>query len=183
LKNTLQENLGLARAETIRNLLIARGIDEKRISLDYITVNGERLVEPITFSLFPTGVDEERPEEYSKVQFSFHDMTYSDANFAKDSDKFTPGSAFLLYADSVINYMSQHSSKELTIIGHTDSDGNDPYNNELGKKRANSAKQFFIDKGLKSKINTASQGEKEPVAPNNSPANMQKNRRVNIKIN
>ncbi|MFT4663709.1 MAG: outer membrane protein OmpA-like peptidoglycan-associated protein [Polaribacter sp.] len=182
LKNTLQENLGLARAEKVRNLLIARGIDEKRISLDYNTIEGDRLIEPISFSLFPTAVDEERPDEYSKVQFSFHDMTYSDANFAKNSDVFTPGSAFLLYADSVVTYMNKHSDKGLTIIGHTDSDGNDFYNDELGKKRANSARQFFIKEGMKSKINTASLGEKQPVAPNDGPENMQKNRRVNFKI-
>lgn len=182
LKNTLQENLGLARAELIRNQLKARGIDESRISLDYKAVKGNRLIEPVSFSLFPTAVDEEQPDEYAKVQFSFHDMTYSDANFEKDSDVFTPGSAFLLYADSVVNYMNQHKEKTLTIIGHTDSDGNDPYNEELGMKRAKSARQFFKKKGLKSTINTASRGEKKPVAPNNSKANMQKNRRVNFKI-
>ncbi|MFK7806841.1 MAG: OmpA family protein, partial [Saprospiraceae bacterium] len=81
LQNTLQENLGLARAELMRNLLVARGVDEGRISLDYETVNAERLIEPISFSLFPRGVNEEQPSEYEKVQFSFLDMTYSDANF------------------------------------------------------------------------------------------------------
>ncbi|MFK7810831.1 MAG: OmpA family protein [Saprospiraceae bacterium] len=182
LQNTIQENLGLARAELMRNLLVARGVDESRISLDYETVNAERLIEPISFSLFPRGVNEEQPSEYEKVQFSFLDMTYSDANFEKDSDAFTPGSAFLLYADSVITYMNNNPAKNLTIIGHTDSDGNDFYNEELGMRRAKSASRYFKNKGLQSEIKTASMGEKKPVAPNDSDQNMQKNRRVNFKI-
>jgi OOP family OmpA-OmpF porin len=182
LKNTLQENLGLARSEKIRNLLIAKGISEKRISLDYQMVEGDHLSEPLVFSLFPTAVDEERPEEYEKVQFSFHDMTYSDANFAIGSDVFKPGSAFLLYADSVITYMKQHQEKRLTIIGHTDNTGNDAYNEDLGHRRARSASQFLKNKGLASPIKTDSHGEKKPVAPNDTEANKQKNRRVNIKI-
>jgi OmpA-OmpF porin, OOP family len=182
LKNTLQENLGLARAEKIRNLLMAKGISEKRISLDYQMVEGDQLAEPLVFSLFPTAVDEERPEEYAKVQFSFHDMTYSDANFAVDSDVFEPGAAFLLYADSVITYMKQHQEKRLTIIGHTDNTGNDAYNEDLGHRRAKSASLFLKNKGLASPIKTNSRGEKEPVAPNDTEANKQKNRRVNFKI-
>jgi len=75
LSGTFQENLGLARAEQIRNHLIARGVDENRISLDHQIVKGDQLSKPLEFSLFPSGVDEENPEEYSKVQFSFHDST------------------------------------------------------------------------------------------------------------
>lgn len=182
LKNTLQENIGLARAEKIRDLLRVRGIDEKRITLDYETVQGTSLLEPVSFSLFPTAVNEEQPEEYAKIQFSFTDMTYSDANFKVDSDVFTPGSAFLLYADSVVTYMNNNMEKSLTVIGHTDDTGNDFYNEELGKRRALSASRFFKNKGLKSSIKTISKGEKQPVAPNDSDANRQKNRRVNFKI-
>ena len=146
LKGTFQENLGLARAEAIRNLLIARGVDEKRISLDHQIVRGERLIEPIKFSLFPTAVNEENPEEYARVQFTFHDMTYSDANFEVDSDLFKPGPAFKLYADSVITYLQGHNDLRLTVTGHTDNTGNIGYNDQLGLRRAKSARQYFKDK-------------------------------------
>lgn len=182
LSGTFQENLGLARAEHIRNHLIARDIDESRISLDHQMVTGDLLSKPLEFSLFPSGVDEENPKEYSKVQFSFHDMTYSDANFAFDSDVFQPGNAFKLYADSVATYLTNYSDKTLTIIGHTDNVGNNNYNDDLGKRRAESARKYFKTKGVKSKINIASRGKREPIAPNDTKENQQKNRRVNLKI-
>lgn len=183
LKGTFQENLGLARAESVRKYLVfEKGIDEKRIGLDYYEAPGDRLIEPVKFSLYPTAVDEENPEEYAKVQFTFLDMTYSDANFEVDSDVFSPGSAFKLYADSVVTYLQTRKEMRLSIIGHTDSDGNNLYNENLGMRRANSARQYFKQKGIKSEIKILSKGEVEPVAPNDSPANKQKNRRVNFII-
>ncbi len=182
LSGTFQENLGLARAEQIRNHLLSRGIDESRISLDHQVVKGTKLSRPLEFSLFPSGVDEENPEEYSKVQFTFHDMTYSDANFAFDSDVFQPGAAFILYADSVVTYLSNDKDKSLTIIGHTDNVGNNQYNDDLGLRRAQSARKYFKALGVEKKINVASRGKREPIAPNNTDENKQKNRRVNLKI-
>jgi len=182
LSGTFQENLGLARAEQIRNHLVARGVDESRISLDHQIVKGDKLSNPLEFSLFPSGVDEENPEEYSKVQFTFHDMTYSDANFGFDSDVFQPGSAFKLYADSVVTYLGNYEDKTLTIIGHTDNVGNITYNDDLGLRRAMSARKYFEEKGVTSKIKVASRGKREPIAPNDTDANKQKNRRVNLKI-
>ncbi len=182
LSGTFQENLGLARAEQIRNHLLSRNIDESRISLDHQIVKGDKLSKPLEFSLFPSGVNEESPEEYSKVQFSFHDMTYSDANFAFDSDVFQPGAAFTLYADSVATYLIDYKDKSLTIIGHTDNVGDNNYNEDLGLRRAQSARKYFKNKGVQSKIKVASRGKREPIAPNNTDENKQKNRRVNLKI-
>ncbi len=183
LSNTFQENLGLARAEAIRKLLIARGVSQKRISLDHQLVNNNKLIEHIQFTLYPAGVDEENPEEYAKTQFTFHDMTYSDANFAVDSDVFNPGPAFKLYADSVVNYLQTRNDARLTIIGHTDNSGNHGYNDLLGLKRAKSARRYFKNKGVTTTIKTESRGERQPVAPNDTDANKQKNRRVNFLIN
>jgi len=183
LKGTFQENLGLARAEVIRNHLTARGINPDRISLDHQMMKSNKLTQPISFSVYPSGVDEENPDEYAKVQFTFHDMTYSDANFAFDSDVFTPQTAFKLYADSVATYLSTYESKTLTIIGHTDNTGNNKYNDDLGLRRAQSAKKYFMDQGVNNEIKVESRGKREPIAPNNTPANKQKNRRVNFKLN
>ena len=182
LTNTFQENLGLARAEALRNWLGGLGVDKSRISLDYEVIANKTLIEPATFELYPSAVDEENPEEYAKVQFSFHDMTYSDANFEVDSYVFNPGNAFKSYADSVVTYLSKNKDKRLTIIGHTDDSGNLGYNDQLGMKRAKSARKYFVEKGVKSSIKTYSKGETQPVAPNNTDANKQKNRRVNFKI-
>jgi outer membrane protein OmpA-like peptidoglycan-associated protein len=46
--------------------------------------------------------------------------------------------------------MKQYPSMEIEMTAHTDSRGNDQYNLELSLKRAESAKRYLIQKGIKS---------------------------------
>ena len=74
------------------------------------------------------------------------------------------------------------------IEGHTDSKGNDAYNQKLSERRAASVKTWFIDKeGLGNvQFTTQGFGAKKPVASNtkpdgsDDPDGRQKNRRVEI---
>jgi len=45
------ENMGSARAATIRNYLMDRGVSEEKIMVDFTPVDGEDLFEPINFSI------------------------------------------------------------------------------------------------------------------------------------
>ncbi|MCB0610704.1 MAG: OmpA family protein [Lewinellaceae bacterium] len=178
------ENLGLARADAVRSLLNKRGIKAERIIPDYAESPDPDLKEPMTFSLFDPRLV---PEGYDKPVYTFSNMTFSDANFAFDSEEFRPGVPCVLYADSVKTYLDLHSDKTLTIIGHTDSKGDTKYNYNLGLRRAKSAMQYFRELGVTVDIKTESKGEKEPVAPNavkgkDNPEGRQKNRRVNFVI-
>lgn len=177
------ENLGLARADKIRSLLLSRGIAEQRINLDHHALIGENLLKPINFEL------DTPPDEYSNVdrldrgdQYTFTNMTFSDANFAKDSDEFIPGTALKLYADSVKTYLGLNETKNLTIVGHADSDGTLEHNQDLGMRRALAAKAYFEKLGITNTIEVVSKGESEPTAPNDTEENKQKNRRVNFKL-
>ena len=176
-----RENLGLARAANIRELLMDRGIAENRVFLDYQLIQGDTLAEPLTFLLF----DEEiRPDEYASSQYIFTNMAFSDANFEVDKAEFNPGPQLIDYADSVATYIALFPEKKLTIIGHTDSDGSLEYNEDLGLRRAKSARAYFKnDLGFKPDIKVETKGKTEPVAPNDTPENKQKNRRVNFQIN
>lgn len=175
---TFLENIGLERANTIRKLLIDRGLDESRISLDHGISDSEDLKEPLLFTAYISDI----PDAFEKVQFSFTNMTISDANFEFNSDVFKPGTPFKLYADSVKTFMELNPNKKLTIIGHTDNKGKTWYNNKLGLRRAENAKKYFESLGLNMDINTASAGEKKPVASNNTEEGRQRNRRVNFVI-
>ncbi|HUE80776.1 MAG TPA: OmpA family protein [Pyrinomonadaceae bacterium] len=76
------------------------------------------------------------------------------------------------------------------IEGHTDSKGNDAYNQKLSERRAASVKTWFVDKEGLGKVQFSTQGfgAKKPVASNtkpdgsDDPAGRQKNRRVEIII-
>ncbi len=172
------ENLGLARADHVRFLLMHRGIDEDRIDLDHGITADSLLQEPLSFAFYTSGT----PSEYSTTAYTFTNMTYSDANFKFDSDEFEPGGPCQMYADSVSQYLAINPESTLTIIGHTDNIGATDYNADLGLRRAKSAREYFLNLGIDNEILVESRGEKEPVASNSSAGNRQKNRRVNFVI-
>lgn len=170
-------NLGLARAIAVRDLLTKRGIDESRISIDAVALDGEEMNEPVAFNVYTIG------DNLKRLQYSFHDMTYfSDAHFDYNSAVFKPGKEFIIYADSVKKYLETHKDKTLTIVGHTDNLGSDKYNDKLGQDRAEAAKAYFKKMDLDNKIIAISKGEKEPIASNDTEASKSKNRRVNFII-
>ena len=182
LKSGFYENLGLARAADLRTRLVAMGVPESRMSLDFGKVASDKLDTPASFNIVkptsPTATN-----QLATTQYSFGDMTFSDANFASGSDVFQPGDQFKTYADSLASFCKKATPKSLLITGHTDTDGSDGANNALGLRRAKAVRKYLESKGIKAKTEVASDGERSPTASNDTPDNKAKNRRVNIKIN
>ncbi|MBI1228389.1 MAG: OmpA family protein [Bacteroidetes bacterium] len=181
-KSGIFENIGIARAAAVEQLLVKLGVSEKRFSIDYQKVIGTTLEEPISFNLFVP-----KPKDYDRPVYSFKDNTFSDANFAFGSDEFKPGEQCILYADSVKTFLSANPTMTLTITGHTDSIGTETRNLNLGLRRAKNAAAYFRELGVKSEIISTTKGEEQPVSPNtldgkDNPEGRQKNRRVNFKI-
>ncbi|UCD60032.1 MAG: OmpA family protein [Flavobacteriaceae bacterium] len=79
----------------------------------------------------------------------------------------------------------QESSMNLNIIGHTDADGDDSFNMELSRKRAEAVKNtlvsvYNIDSG---RLHSEGKGESEPIGDNTTTEGKAQNRRVEfIKI-
>ncbi len=83
----------------------------------------------------------------------------------------------------VVKVMQQYPKMTLYIDGHTDSRNTDSYNQRLSERRANAAYKYLIDNGIaKNRLTKRAYGEKRPVAPNDSPENMQLNRRTEFNI-
>lgn len=72
----------------------------------------------------------------------------------------------------------------LEIEGHTDSTGTDAYNQKLSQGRAESVRNFLLEQGIPTERITSTQGfgRTKPIAPNDTRANREKNRRVDIVI-
>lgn len=172
------ENLGIARAAAIEKELLELGIPDDRISLDHSIVEGDSLTEPIIFEIL-----EATDNKLEDVQFTFTNMTFLESNFKFDSDVFEPRAAFLSYADSMKTYFDLNPDNTLLIIGHTDKIGKLTYNKDLGYRRANSAKQYLVNKiGIQNEVKIKSMGEKQPMATNKTEAGRSKNRRINLVI-
>ena len=73
---------------------------------------------------------------------------------------------------------------KLEIEGHTDSTGSDAYNQMLSQTRAESVRNFLVEQGIPTVRIPSTQGlgRTRPIAPNNTRANREKNRRVDIVI-
>lgn len=93
-------------------------------------------------------------------------------------------------ADKVIDQLVQvieTTNDEVVIIGHTDNQGNEDYNQKLSERRAESVRQSLIESDIDEKrLKAKGKGASEPLAENthndgsDNPEGRQKNRRVEI---
>jgi OOP family OmpA-OmpF porin len=71
----------------------------------------------------------------------------------------------------------------LEIAGHTDSDGNPQSNAELSRRRAESVAVYLVRAGIApARLEPAGYGQTVPVAPNDTPENKAKNRRIEFVV-
>ncbi|MES2306645.1 MAG: OmpA family protein [Gemmatimonadota bacterium] len=79
--------------------------------------------------------------------------------------------------------LDKFPDSDLQIIGHTDAQGSDSYNQALSERRARSAASYLTSQGVaNSRIITRGLGESEPVASNDTDAGRMANRRVEVAI-
>jgi len=77
------------------------------------------------------------------------------------------------------DFFRAQSSVGYLISGHTDSDGSDAYNLDLGQRRADAVAAVAASVGA-TNTETRTYGERVPVAGNDTPEGKAKNRRVEI---
>jgi len=65
--------------------------------------------------------------------------------------------------EGLANLMSQYPSMKIDLIAHTDSRGTSEYNMDLSMRRAQSAKQFLVTRGIAAnRVNAFGYGETQP---------------------
>lgn len=88
----------------------------------------------------------------------------------------------LIYLDELADVLLK-TNWNLKLNGYTDNVGSESYNLKLSQNRANSVKNYLINKGIDpNKIQATGYGENNPIAPNDTPENKAKNRRVEFII-
>lgn len=98
-------------------------------------------------------------------------------NFETASSKLTLNSYAVL--DNVVEILDEHTEIEIEIQGHTDSQGSDAYNQDLSERRANSVRNYLLQKGVTaSRITAIGYGERFPRATNDTAEGRALNRRV-----
>ena len=83
--------------------------------------------------------------------------------------------------DQFAQGVNQQGSMEVKIVGHTDSTGSDGINNPLSVRRAESARDYLVSRGVAAgRISTEGRGSREPIADNATEAGRARNRRIDI---
>ena len=102
--------------------------------------------------------------------------------FASNSDTIEP-TAFDTLA-KVAELIDAYRDREVIIVGHTDSIGDEDYNQTLSRRRAELVKRFFVDHfDLEpTRLSTDGRGEAQPIAANDTVTGRQANRRVEVLI-
>ena len=187
--NSAFPNLGLARANAVKNYFVTLGIASKQINTNgklNDTINPDKestLFGPFSFGVL-TGNDTDTSEDDA-------------LKTACESIKENPLVLYFKTGQTAINLTTEQRNKIATIskcvdktgvkvqvIGHTDNVGNANNNVVLGQKRADFARNYLIKNGiLGNNIEALSKGDKEPIANNATQEGRTKNRRTVITIN
>ena len=99
-----------------------------------------------------------------------------------DTDKWDIKPQYASILDEVILVLRKNAYLRVEIQGHTDSQGSAEYNQTLSENRAKSVMDYLIKEGISSgRLVAIGYGLSKPAFPNDSPENMAKNRRVELK--
>jgi outer membrane protein OmpA-like peptidoglycan-associated protein len=86
--------------------------------------------------------------------------------------------------DSLMAKLQNADVASIKVIGHTDSQGSDAYNQKLSERRASSVAAYLLSQGVApNKLTSEGRGESQPVADNDTEEGRAQNRRVELHIN
>jgi outer membrane protein OmpA-like peptidoglycan-associated protein len=106
-----------------------------------------------------------------------------DSGVLFDTNKSNVSASSQTKLNDLSDILNKYPDTYILIEGHTDSEGSNNYNKNLSKKRAQSVADYLETKNVKnSRIRVDWYGEEQPKVPNDSPANMATNRRVEFAI-
>jgi outer membrane protein OmpA-like peptidoglycan-associated protein len=83
----------------------------------------------------------------------------------------------------LVTSLEKYPGTNVVLVGHTDADGADAYNQTLSERRASAAADYLVSQGVpRARIDATGRGEAEPVAANDTADGKARNRRVEIAI-
>lgn len=85
--------------------------------------------------------------------------------------------------EAVVDIAKRCPTLNIEVAGYTDSDGSDSDNKLLSEKRAATVAFYLKERGLPdNRVTDVGYGEANPVAPNDTPANKARNRRIEFHV-
>lgn len=179
-------NLGLARANAVKNHLVENGVSSTMINTfgqlrDEMVSKDNVYLGPVSYSLEgeSADADNELKALYEKIKANPL-VLYFDT--AEASISLTDGQR-QQFAD-ISRYLDKVEGASCNVVGHTDNTGRAATNMRLGQGRADFAKDYLTKNGIAgAKIKATSKGQTQPVESNATDEGKAKNRRTVVTLN
>ena len=185
--NSAFPNLGLARANSVKNYLVLKGVPSKYIDTygelkDDLVADTESILHgPVSFDLHANSAESEAELKALGDKIRANPLVLH----------FNTGQATInLTAEQrqkiadISRYLDKVDKATCNVVGHTDNTGGRDTNIKLGLDRAEFGKAYLVRNGIpESKINASSKGPDEPIADNATEEGRAENRRTVITIN
>ncbi len=187
--NSVFPNLGVARANAVKNYLVGQGINDNNLHLtgeltDEIKQGQSPLLGLASYEL--AVLDKDALSEQMKELTEFgKEMKKNPLTvyFNTNASSLNLSSEERNKIKKIADYLSVVDGSHLLIVGHTDKTGNTKKNKVLAKERAEFVKKYFVRNGFDSKvIEVISRGQEQPIASNKTKEGRAKNRRVEITL-
>jgi len=183
---TAWPNLGLARANSVKNYLVGLGIPSAQTNTfgkltDSMVPSGNILLGPVTYGFVnrSTTNEDELSALYEKIK---GDPLVLYFNTGQAAINLTPKQRQKV-AD-ISRYLDKVADASCGVVGHTDNTGSRATNIQLGQERADFVKAYLTRNGISdSKISATSQGPDSPIASNDTEEGRTKNRRTVVTLN
>lgn len=178
-------NLGLARANAVKNHLVENGISSSQINTmgklkDDMVSKNNMFLGPIAYGIGDKAknTDDELKALYDKITSDPLVLYFN-----------TGEAAINLSAEQrqkvadISRYLDKVEGATTQVTGHTDNSGSRVTNVRLGQERADFAANYLAQNGIsKAKIKASSKGSGSPVASNTTEEERSKNRRTVVTL-
>lgn len=198
---TTFRNLGMARAEGIKQYFLQQGVPAESMTTKGVernlpfTAKGDSLYGGLDFAF--AGAEIAKPgsaaltvmnepitekelaeaQKYTSV-FEPIDLYFplGEANYIKTDET-------KKFIDEAAKFLATNKGKKLMLTGHTDNSGPEDANLRLSRDRANEVKTKLRQSGIESEqIEVSAKGETEPKADNKTLSGRKANRRVTVVV-
>lgn len=174
-------DLGLARANNMKQLFVQQGIESSRIAIKSKKIESDKAAEytALEFNYADQIQYDNTLEDYT-VLFEHNPVILY---FKSDSDELDLSVDQRIAFGDLVNYMDLDKDIKLNIGGHTDNIGNRESNIALSKKRALFVRDILINNGLDpARIRVVAYGPDRSIASNKTSEGRARNRRVEVSV-